>query len=369
MSQHAFFRFSTDETSLHAFFASAEDNFKRHELLLTAQDQRIHELSGQIRYCAERPDMQPQIESRITDLSAAINRVERSLAATARLWETLGAQIQIVNRHFAAELSSLETRLTDQRNSEVREFAAKFTRIWSENLGEIQTKIDEHCQSLTHCNSLLTERLSAESKALRGVLAREQQINGRLEALSGELEQLKNRSQFERLTADIECLKRDRPSFPIRPPSPDLELLELRVAPPIDSSSPPVLPPLHKFCTVAQAVDYLYELVPTLQSILTSTHHSVDARFAELLCHDWGVSDMKADLINLTTTIQGLATRKELNAALPRRCLFRECDSPGLSKCISCGRPVADPGITSPRKAGGSARGLQFRRQIQIPRT
>jgi hypothetical protein len=87
----------------------------------------------------------------------------------------------------------------------------------------------------------------------------------------------------------------------------------------------------------------MYELIPSLDAILRAFYSHVTGALAEFAARDVNWAVLKSDIADLQASIQGLATREELNLISKRRNV-REPEPAssgvGLIKCISCGREL-----------------------------
>jgi hypothetical protein len=148
-------------------------------------------------------------------------------------------------------------------------------------------------------------------------------------------------TQIQSIQNEIDRLKTvaERP-FPVIPPEPNLDILELRPDVEVDLDLPPVLPQLKKFTRLSQSVEYLYELIPVLQAILRAFYTHVNGITTRT--SNW--TDLRSEVVSLQSVIQGLATREELSLLMKRKAAVKEPDSRGsgfgLVKCISCGREL-----------------------------
>jgi hypothetical protein len=204
-------------------------------------------------------------------------------------------------------------------------------------------------------------------------------------------------SRLDLINSELDRLKTEigRP-IPVSQPPPNLSVLELRPDIEISSDLPPKIPRLKKFTDVAQCVDYLYELIPSLDAILRAFHSRVSAALSKSAARDGNVAFLKAQIVDIQAAIQSLATREELALRVKRRPVVKEPDSRGsgvgLVRCISCGRELpstpTDDGADEPLRSrrqpvtpgrmvmgivenpAHSARGFrraQIRRKIQTP--
>jgi hypothetical protein len=140
----------------------------------------------------------------------------------------------------------------------------------------------------------------------------------------------------------------------------DLTSLELLPIPVIDGNAPPSLPKMVKFTTVPQAIGYLYDLVPTLQAILTSLHHRVTEKTGSFGNRDTGLPALRTELAAIAAVLPSLATREELSASIRRSSQTPDQAGSrgfGTVKCISCGRELpaleGDEASHHRRVAGG----------------
>jgi hypothetical protein len=236
---------------------------------------------------------------------------------------------------------------------------------------ESRSLAESHRMSLNASYDNLNERVSANSGQLREILTRETKLRLKISSLGSEIgnRSAHNDEQFAALQAELAALKLNCSGSE---PEINLGSLELRSPPDIDPLAPPVLPAIEKFSTVLQAIDYLYNLVPTLQSILTSLHSSIMQRSGTP-----GVSAIESELAGIAAVIPTLATRDELSASLRRPAQFGDgaLRSLGIVKCISCGRELSgmDGDDAQHRRplyasASRSSQRAPIRRKIQTPK-
>jgi chromosome segregation ATPase len=252
-----FFQFSVEENVLHAFFSSAEERFKRYDVLTIKQNERIQNLTDEItllKRAGDRPERRPELEGHLSELRAALGRVDGQFATRARVWDEFEHQLRDLYQRFQGELESVWRKLDERLKCDVRRLREDLHQYVGEQLAQSRALADSHRKSVDAAYNNLSERLSADAGQLLEARGREAELSLKIASLTSEmaLRTDQNDRLWAALRADVDALNAlDRSQRPaggaVRAREIDLSSLEPRPTPAIDSSSPPCLP---KFATV-----------------------------------------------------------------------------------------------------------------------
>jgi chromosome segregation ATPase len=363
MAKAPLFAFSMEQTALHKFFSSADAKFAGYDAALARQSAAIQALAGQLsqmRGSLDRPDRQPEFDARLSAVHSAVDRVQGAVDGRSQLWQAVSDRLRCLEQRFAADFSGLRAGLEARLADAARE-AQERTAALARQFAQIPPLIDANRSGCEAAHRGLAEKVRDSKEQIKELIASGDRFQSKIESLASEMILLKadllhkNDEQLTAFRVELCALKNDRTTFPVRLPEADLSSLELRPEPLIDPDSPPQVPPIHKFSEMAQAIAYLYELVPTLQSILTASHHRVTQKISDFQSRDSRIRALQSELAELTATISTLATREEVAAVMRRRPSARESRGIGLVKCIACGRELSDDDC-SQRPRGNVAR-------------
>jgi uncharacterized membrane-anchored protein YhcB (DUF1043 family) len=380
-----------EETALHRFFSSAEERFGRCDAIIAKQSEQIQQLSdqfSQLKKSIDNHDQQHELEKKLTEMNAEVVWIRKHFSKASKLWGSLENQFQKVKQQIDSDLTSLRLNVDQQLEIGVKAAQEQARLFIQQEIVELRGLIYSHREESGILHQNVIEKVCINSEQISELKVREDELNVALSSLSSEMKSMsanlreKSEVQFQLLKSEITTLSIDRPLFPIRPPICDLDSLKLRSEPFLDPDSPPRLPEIVKFEKIPEAIDYLYELIPTLQAILTSSHRRINEKFTAIVKRDLVIPVLQSELSRLTAMIPTLATREELITAIRKRGLPRESRGLGIVKCISCGKELIeeDPPdhqwCSSPRislKMVEEPRGTrcpqraQIRRKIQRP--
>ena len=411
-SGKSFFKFSMDETSLHDFFSTAEERFRKYDTMIAAQNSKIDSLSVKLESTKTQLEKQspvlskridelvPQIadigkefekyEQRISEFEQKLGDMQQHVATFANmeseLKQVLKMQLDSASQSLVSSIDNVAARVNDAE--------ARISALESENkrLNEDLARLKTESARLTKDVECHTEELKATSERVSSIeVAHAQQFSG----VDKNLESLK---------AEVAALKEKvKNPFPVRPPEPDLSLIEMHDVESFPVTGPAALPKLVRIRKVDDLVRYVYDFVPTLQGIL-------DWSFAQLdrlnTAHSVLSDDVSNNLSQTHDTIldvqntmramhQTFATREEVILLMKRKHAQSGESYGSGARCISCGRELPDEfdysmqgqrriGTAAPPSVSGStkrmvvglvenpprsARGYKPRaRKIQIPK-
>lgn len=177
-------------------------------------------------------------------------------------------------------------------------------------------------------------------------------------------------NQFTSLFTSIDEIKSIISELKSRPIEPDLSGIALRTDnnTSYDFTNPPLLPKLYKFQRISQAVDYIYELVPAIQSYMNAIYSKENSttKMKEIEKendqkeNDKQFSELRYEIADIRSLMTNMATRDDINIIQRQRSrggnLNVSIDGGGLNgpsnggfggssavRCIACGRELPSP--------------------------
>jgi hypothetical protein len=380
-----------EETAIHRFFSSAEERFGRCDAVVAKQSEQIQQLSAQfsqLKKSIDNHEQQVEMEKKLSEMNAEIVWIRKHFSEASKHWASLENQFHNVKHQFEGDLTSLRLNVDQQLEVGVKAAREGARLFVQQEIVELRSLICSHREESDILHQNVVDKLCRTSDEISELKVCENALKVGLSSLSSEIKSISNNlteqseEQFQILKSEIMKLSIDRSFLSNRPPICDFDSLELRSEPFLDADSPPRLPKLVKFHEIAEAIDYLYELIPTLQAILTTSHHRMNEKVTTLIKRNLIIPMLESELSRLTAVIPTLATREELMMIVHKRVLPQESRGLGIVKCISCGRELIEDDpvnyqrcssprislkiVEEPRSARCSQR-AQIRRRIQRP--
>lgn len=364
-----------DETSLHNFFATVEDRFTRFEEILNAQAAQINNLNSQLsnRQKQDSPDkadiIKNEFELRFNQINDRFNVIERNSSQHNDIYDKLSAEIENIRSFTINSIEDLRKDILSQVNTIIQNNEIKNKANIESALDQLKEKIkamipkdnSQDIERLNHdinelkSNQNIYETDSQSTKDFIKTIANsyamisKQTVGSLNQSLSEILNSTTSKlieelSTIPKLASEIEeCKQIANKPIPIRPPSPDISKLELREQCPLDFMRPPVFPTLKKFSKIENAVDFIYELVPVVQSYVLTNRQQIIDNIDDMDRQNEQLECLRNDLSEMRQIILRLPTREDFSLAMKtsRKTIEPDsCRGIGFAKCIACGREV-----------------------------
>lgn len=379
-SAKPFFKFSMDETSLHDFFSSAEERFRQYDSLILAQNGKIDGLTAKVESTRSQLNKeQPSINQKVENMMKTIDNIGQEFEKYEKRMLQFEEQLQIIEQQLL-NLPNLESELRQAFTKELHDSNSKILQSLdniSNRMGQAEARIlslQEDSNLTSQKIVTLNECVSLNSKESQSLGQKIDNSNQKINSL--ETEQTKKLAEMDTNMNDLarqiaELKEKVNTPFPVRPPEPDLSLIEMRDVDTFPVTGPASLPKLVRIRKVDDIVRYVYDFVPTLQGILDWSYGELDRlrnsrstiesdidRIRDGLCDaKKGIGDMRS---TIETMNQEMATREEVSLLMRRKYvqLGESCGSG--ARCISCGRELPDDfdgSLPGPRRIGTAVAG------------
>ncbi|OHT07433.1 hypothetical protein TRFO_24318 [Tritrichomonas foetus] len=388
-----FFRFSLDETSLHNFFSTVEERLSQYDSLFEQQNDKINALNSQIKIQNEKISQNEKLKDDIKDLAAKIETLENAVNEKNHTIQSISEKILLFEKSLIQNNEKIEEISQNVKNEEIKtkneliKMKSEITNETNQNLNknieeikihmnELIKKSDEHFQKqFSEVNQIFSEFQNNLKSNQEKISCNEQKTaynRKSIDALNKSFLSLTSNSKFGKSTEEnLEIVASNLVSqisslfdqnselkekiskfeenfnkpFSIKSPEPDLEHLQLRPDCQFDIDQPPILPKLHKFNSISQCVDYIYELIPILQSFLNALYENVNHRRLKSIDKERSLAEIKYEIADIRSSLTNVATRDDLNMIMRRKIVTQpEVDlNRGINavKCIACGRELS----------------------------
>lgn len=339
-----------------------------HDSRMDQHDAKIQELFDMMRKMATKDDLDAlrnELKACITaeigglraEMDDKVDRMCKKIGELeGKMDQALGGND--MNAELEDKLSALSKKV-DGVESDVDDVSKKVKKMTE--------KVDDVSKTVEACDTKVNENrafIQSVASAYAGLNRATATLDGTLHrTLGGSTEKVKAdfAKIFEALKDLTKRMNGQETTGPVvversvvqEPTKIDLSHLNLRSAESVEFDDHPELPDIYKFCDIENSVDYMYQLVPKLQSILDCYHNKIstipngdqDRQFLSDLIDKIrnAMMEMSRELESLKNSMGKSLTKAEV-ARMIREMTNVEEDNPqtavGCVKCIACGRDM-----------------------------
>lgn len=394
-----FFRFSLDESSLHNFFSTVKERLSHYDSLFAEQNNKIFTLNAQLNLQSNKEQLVQKLQSEISNLSNQIKSIETSANNNSKDIQSLSNEMHQLKPYFESKINEItqlfEKKLSEKNNHDQNQLSdlsnqlsAHIEQLISESVTPITEKINLINDDITKINQKhgqIAKEIDQNAQEIGDAKKIIETIKNSFLSLNPDKNDLPHAAsfvndQFNSIFSSLKEMKKSLNVLNSRPQEPDLSSLQFH---PIESecnfSQPPELPPLYKFRKISDSVNYIYELVPYLQSYLNAIYYQNQETIRKEADDnekkkekDKEIVELRYEIANIKSLMTNLATREDVNIIArgrSTRTVFTPCEgsydkamknsiapstglnqsnlpsnggfgNSGAMKCIACGREL-----------------------------
>ena len=398
MSSKPFFRFSSDESSLHSFFSSVEDRLNRYDTLFAQQNEKISTLTAQMKIQTEKNQTFSRIQTDTNDLNNRLKLIEQSVLHNNESIQKITSDFSSLSNTINSQLLELSKKVEEKLKESHADNGLQFDDLFNkltkhtkelvdDSIASINNKVEDFSHLITNIDEdtkknntqiiNINSQINENQKNIQMIresflsLNTDSKKQNDLTPLTTTASHIIN--QFSTIFLAINEIKTSLLALQSRPVEPDLSGLSLRPDQTnilYDFSQPPYLPKLYKFNKISQAVDYIYDLVPALQTYMNAIYSIENSKIKlrenekdnDQKERDKQFSEIRYEIADIRSLMTNMATRDDINIIQRQRSSrggginmssFNSMDCSGLAgpsnggfggssaiKCIACGREL-----------------------------
>jgi uncharacterized phage infection (PIP) family protein YhgE len=346
-------------------FNSQLDAMRRELVSANDLDALKQELNRVVKDVASLQAGQAAVKSDISDIHAelaALKAQQQEMKADQTTMKSDLAAVQTGMAEMQTEQAALKADVSAVR-SEHEGLKADFASLRS----SLEARVSEcenqaknltgYLQSVAHSFAMLNKTTAALDPNLgRTLMKSASHVNQNFVNIFERLKQLETGAAVVRDRPDFApppTIIQSAPTIVQSTPAIDLSPLQLRPAESRSFHDPPTLPPLHKFRDLTEPVDYIYQLLPTLQAILNCFKDRIseldrpfpaEAAIRALLDQiSAAVAGLTNELADLRAAMQKALTRADVIRIVKGMLTMEEVADQtaiGVVRCIACGREM-----------------------------